>query len=156
LDNKGIDHDLLGKAGSPTTINACNGRAPFYMTSLGYAVYAESRAQGHYAIAVKGKTTLSFHDTQLKYDIIYGPGYDAMLAQYKALAGGAFLPPLWTLDSIWWKDDDHLSFPPGVTNAQENVLDTATQLQANQIPASAYWIDRPYGTGANGWGNMDF
>ena len=156
LDNRGVSKDMLGDAGDPTVINASNGRAPFYTTSLGYAIYTESQGQGHYSFAINRQTSFSFYDTQLTYDIIYGPGYDAMLAQYTGLAGGAYMPPLWALDSIWWKDDEHDSFPPGVTNAQENVLDTATQLQNYQIPAAGYWIDRPYGTGYEGWGNMDF
>jgi alpha-glucosidase (family GH31 glycosyl hydrolase) len=72
------------------------------------------------------------------------------------MAGPPVFPPLWALDSIWWRDDDHVGFHGMVMNAQENVLDDATQLQNNQIRAGSLWIDRPYGTGVSGWGNMDF
>jgi alpha-glucosidase (family GH31 glycosyl hydrolase) len=60
------------------------------------------------------------------------------------------------VDSFWWRDDDHTDFNEGVSNAQENVLQTASKLKEHRIRASAIWIDRPYGSGNRGWGNMDF
>ena len=56
------------------------------------------------------------------------------------------MPPLWAFGSMWWSDDFHRDLR-GTANAQENVLDLATQLQKLRIPASAVLIDRPYGTG---------
>src|SRR5437588_2890336 len=145
LDNRGNDQDFLS-VGEKTDLNYSDGRAPFYVTSRKYGIYAEAQAQGHYTIAVNGKTGFSFDDSQLKYDIIYGPSYYAILARYTAIAGGAYMPPTWAFDSIWWKDDDHVDLHHA-TNAQGNVLDTANQLQNYHIPASSLWIDRPYGTG---------
>ena len=41
-------------------------------------------------------------------------------------------------------------------NAQEKVIQDADRLRRLHIPAGAIWLDRPYGTGDRGWGNMDF
>jgi alpha-D-xyloside xylohydrolase len=65
------------------------------------------------------------------------------------------MPPDWALDSIWWRDDQHSDLR-GAANAQEKVIDDAEQLIRRRIPASAIWIDRPYGTGTMGFGNTDF
>ncbi len=155
LDNRGASAQMLGFQ-KKHDANFCNARAPFYMTSKKYAIYAETFAKGQYTIACLGKTSFSFEAPELKYHILYGPSYADMLKAYNDIAGPPVMPPLWAFDSIWWRDDDHTGFNEGVANAQENVLQTASKLKDNRIRASAIWIDRPYGTGNMGWGNMDF
>ena len=54
-----------------------------------------------------------------------------------------------------WRDDNHADLRD-VSNAQERVINDADRLRALHIPAGAIWLDRPYGTGQMGWGNMDF
>jgi alpha-glucosidase (family GH31 glycosyl hydrolase) len=136
------------------------GHAPFYLTTRHYGIYAETDALGTLTFAQGGYTSFSFNVPTLTYDIIYGTDYATIMAGFNSRSGGAYMPPTWAFDSIWWKDDDHASFPPGVTNAQGNVLDTANKLAQYQIRASAEWIDRPYGSscgqGDGGWGNMDW
>lgn len=155
IDNRGADRDLLG-VGDMADTNYCSARAPFYVTSKKYGIYTDSVAKGHYTIAVSGKTSFHFDSAQLKYNVIYGPSYAEIMNRFNTLAGPPVMPPLWAFDSIWWRDDHHQDFASGVTNAQGNVLDDANQLRNNQIPASAIWIDRPFGTGTYGWGNLDF
>ena len=154
LDNRGADRDFLG-LGNQRYVHHASVRAPFYLTSKKYGIYVESLAQGHYAIAQAGKTSFSFKDRQLKYDIIYGPSYAEVLNRYNALAGPAFMPPTWAFGSIWWRDDEHDDLR-GVTNAQEKLIQDADKLRALHLPAGAIWLDRPYGSGDMGWGNMDF
>ncbi len=154
IDNRGADRAFRGVRNMPA-VNLANARAPFYVTSGKYGLYVESTALGHYKIAIGGKTGFAFQDAELKYDIIYGPGYAEILDRYNALAGPPFMPPTWAFGSIWWRDDHHADLR-NVSNAQEKVIDDADQLRRLHIPASAMWLDRPYGTGARGWGNMDF
>jgi alpha-glucosidase (family GH31 glycosyl hydrolase) len=154
IDNRGVDQDFLGFRHGPD-VNYDSARAPFYMTSKKYAVYVESTAQAHYTIGKDGKTSFSFAEPQLTYDVIYGPSYADMLNRYNALSGPAFMPPLWAFNSIWWRDDNHEDLRKAA-NAQELVMDDADHLQSLRIPAGAIWLDRPFGTGTQGWGNMDF
>jgi alpha-D-xyloside xylohydrolase len=154
IDNRGADRDFLGFEGLATVVNA-NARAPFYIASAGYGVYVETDKKGHYTIARDGKTSFWFEDSSLKYDIIYGRSYADIFQRYNSIAGGSVMPPTWAFDSIWWRDDHHADLR-GVKSAQEKVIDDADQLIRRRIPASTIWIDRPYGTGTMGWGNMDF
>jgi alpha-D-xyloside xylohydrolase len=156
LDNRGADEEMLGLRHLPE-VNYPSARAPFYVTSRGYGIYAQSDGWGRYKVAVKGKTSFSFAGDRLQYSVIYGPSYLDVLRRYNDLAGGAFMPPLWAFDSIWWRDDHHRDLEEnGVKNAQELVLKDAQSLQEHRIPAGGMWIDRPYGTGDYAWGNMDF
>jgi alpha-D-xyloside xylohydrolase len=154
LDNRGADSDFLGMR-RHENINYSSARAPFYLTSRKYGLYVETVGPGHFTIAKAGKTRFIFTDNELKYNIVYGPTYASVLSRYNSLAGPAFMPPLWAFDSIWWRDDQHDDLRRA-KNAQEKVIDDADHLQALHLPASAIWLDRPYGSGEMGWGNMDF
>ena len=154
IDNRGISRSLTSFGGGAGS-NFTNARAPFFLTSRRYGIYVESAQLGSYAIAAGGKTSFTFDDSPLTYDVIYGPGYYDIFARFTAIAGGPLLLPLWALDTMWWEDDFHAD-THNAKNAQENVLDLANQLQAHKIAASSICIDRPYGTGNQGWGNSDF
>jgi len=154
IDDRGADHEFLG-LGNERYVNHSSARAPFYLTSRKYGIYVESLAQGHFSIAQAGKTTFAFRAPALTYDIFYGPTYADIFRRYNAIAGPPVIPPAWTFGSIWWRDDEHDDLRR-VTNAQEKVIDDADHLRALHIPAAAIWLDRPYGSGDQGWGSMDF
>jgi alpha-D-xyloside xylohydrolase len=154
LDNRGADHDFLGIRHQPD-VNYSSARAPFYATSRRYGIYVETTGQGHYRVAQGGKTSFNFRDTELRYDILYGPTYADIFKRYNDMAGPSVMPPLWAFSSIWWRDDEHDDLRRA-KNAQEKVLDDAERLRALHLPAGSIWLDRPFGTGEQGWGNMDF
>jgi alpha-D-xyloside xylohydrolase len=154
IDDRGADHDFRGM-GNERYVHHASARAPFYVTSRKYGMYVQSLAAGHFSVAQAGKTSFTFQDSQLKYNIIYGPRYSDVLGRYNAIAGPAFAPPLWAFGTIWWRDDEHEDLR-GVSNAQEKVIADADRLRALHIPAGAIWLDRPYGSADRGWGNMDF
>jgi alpha-D-xyloside xylohydrolase len=154
IDNRGADHDFMGIR-HQADVNYASARAPFYATSNKYGVYVETTGKGRFAVAQAGKTSFSFFDTQLKYDVIYGPSYREIFARYNKMAGPAIMPPTWAFGSIWWRDDYHADLRRA-KNAQEKVIEDADRLRALHIPAGAIWLDRPFGTGEMGWGNLDF
>jgi alpha-D-xyloside xylohydrolase len=154
IENRGADHDFIG-LGAERHVHHASARAPFYMTSRGYGIYVESLALGHFSIAQAGRTSFSFKDSHLTYDVIYGPSYSEVMNRYNAMAGPAIMPPLWAFGTIWWRDDEHEDLRD-VANAQDKVIQDADRLRALKIPAAAIWLDRPYGSGDKGWGNMDF
>ena len=154
LDNRGADQDFRG-LGNQRYVHHASARAPFYVTSRKYGIYVESLALGHYSLAQSGKTNFSFKEPQLTYDVIYGPSYAEVLNRYNTMAGPAFMPPLWAFGTIWWRDDEHEDLRDAA-NAEEKVIQDADRLRALHIPAGAIWLDRPYGSGDRGWGNLDF
>jgi alpha-D-xyloside xylohydrolase len=154
LDSRGLDRPYLG-FGRQTGSLYTSARAPFYMTSRRYGVYVRSNALGRFSVGVAGKTGFGFDGSGLRYTVIHGRDYYQLLERYTAIAGGAFMPPLWALGGVWWADDFHRDLR-NAANAQQNVIDLATQLQQRRIPAAGLLVDRPFGTGFNGWGNLDW
>jgi alpha-D-xyloside xylohydrolase len=156
IDDRGVEQEMLGLR-HMEDVNYPSARAPFYVTSRGYGLYVQSEAPGRYAVAVKGRTVVSFDDERLQYSIIYGPSYVEIFRRYNELTGGPAMPPTWAFDSIWWRDDEHADWEEnGVTSSQALAIHDADMLAKHRIRASALWLDRPYGTGRYGWGNMDF
>jgi alpha-D-xyloside xylohydrolase len=154
IDDRGAGHDFMGIR-HQQDINYSSARAPFYVTSKKYGLYVETTAKGHFTIAQAGKTSFSFFDTQLKYDIIFGPTYAEIFNRYNTIAGPSIMPPTWAFESIWWRDDYHDDLRRAA-NAQQKVIEDADKLRALHFPAGSIWLDRPYGSGEMGWGNMDF
>jgi alpha-D-xyloside xylohydrolase len=156
IDDRGVEQEMLGLR-HMEDVNYPSARAPFCVTSRGYGLYVQSEASGRYAVAVKGRTVVSFDDERLRYSLIYGPSYAEIFRRYNDLAGGPAMPPTWAFDSIWWRDDDHADWEEnGVSSSQALAIHDADMLAEHRIRASALWLDRPYGTGRRGWGNMDF
>jgi alpha-glucosidase (family GH31 glycosyl hydrolase) len=145
LDNRGEDRPMVGYGRSRGAFWA-NARAPFYVTSAGYGIWAETAALGRYAIARDGRTGFQFHGPRLTYHIIYGPTYADVMARYNRLAGPAVLPPLWAFGTVWWRNETRQA------ELQQDLAD----LVRLRIPASVFWIDRPFTSGSQGWGNMDW
>ena len=157
IDNRGASAYLLGFGDLRLKgVSWCNGRAPFYMTSRKYGIYADTTGEGFFNIAVNGKTSFDFQENNLRYYVIYGENYYKILNRYNKLAGPPVMPPLWALSSSWWNEDEHDFLNAGIKNAEENVLFTADKLSSYKIHSGLIWIDRPYGSGKRGWGNMDF
>jgi alpha-D-xyloside xylohydrolase len=154
LDNAGLEADLLG-VGRLEGVWYSSARAPFYLSSRKHGVYVRSTARGRYSVAVNGKTGFVFDGPSLQYDVIYGPSYFDVLARYTRIAGAPFMPPLWAFGSAWWSDDFQQALHH-TKNAQENVLEIVGQLAKHRIHAGSLCMDRPYGSGEMGWGNMDF
>ncbi|MDR3607990.1 MAG: glycoside hydrolase family 31 protein [Oligoflexia bacterium] len=156
IDNRGSRGPFMGTLVT-RDVNYSSARAPFFMMRSGprfYGIYVKSTALGSFSF--EKAPSFSFNGSELQYDVIFGASYADILSRYNELAGPSVMPPLWAFGTGWWRDDAHEGFHGKVANAQENVLDDADQLQRLQIPAAWLWLDRPYGTGGNGWGNFDF
>jgi alpha-glucosidase (family GH31 glycosyl hydrolase) len=145
LDNRGEDRPMCGYRDSRGAFWA-NARAPFYVTSAGYGVYAETVALGRYTIARQGRTGFRFQGPRLTYHIIYGPTYAEVMERYNRLAGPPVLPPVWAFGTVWWRNETH----------QAELRQDLADLERLRIPATVFWIDRPFTSGSRGWGNVDW
>ncbi|KAK4618764.1 Alpha-xylosidase [Fulvia fulva] len=158
LSNEGVQFPLAG-IGFIEGINWCNARAPFFMTSDGYAVYIDTLSMGYFDFSRPDIASFVFSTRSLTYYIILPAeehDYKSILKTYAGLSNTAELPPDSAYGPVFWSDDFEQDFHPGVTNAQENYFDVIDHLQALQIHASGTFADRPYGTGNMSFGNFDF
>ncbi|KAF1993805.1 glycoside hydrolase family 31 protein [Amniculicola lignicola CBS 123094] len=158
ITNKGVSFDLKGVANNPG-INWANARAPFYFSSAGYGVYADTLKMGSYDFSTPGEVQFIFNSSSLVYYIILPTSpnnFKSIIEQYTGLSARSEVPPISAYGPTFWSDDFTQDFHGNVTNAAGNILDVVDNLNEHEIRASATFADRPYGTGNRSWGNFDF
>ncbi|KAF2277471.1 uncharacterized protein EI97DRAFT_441518 [Westerdykella ornata] len=158
ITNKDVSFDLKG-VGSNVGINWVNARAPFFLTSAGYGVYADTLRMGSFDFTTPGQAQFIFNSSTLVYYIILPTqenDYKSIIEQYTPLSARSEIPPTSGLGPTFWSDDFTQDFHGSVSNAQENIYDVLNHLYDNEIRATSVFADRPYGTGNRSWGNFDF
>lgn len=159
LLNKDLMFDLKG-VGNTDGINRSNARAPFFISSQGYGVYADTLAMGSYDFKQPFHCQFVFNASNLVYYVILSEGsrtnFKSILTQYMNISSKIEMPPDSAYGPTFWSDDFKQDFHDGVSNAEENVLDVVEKLKENQIHATSIFDDRPFGTGNQSWGNFDF
>ncbi|OCL10996.1 glycoside hydrolase family 31 protein [Glonium stellatum] len=158
ISNTNVSFDLKG-LGNAEGLNWDNARAPFFLTSAGYGVYADALEMGSYDFTKEGKAQFIFNTSSLTYYVILPKSKDdfkSILEGYTGLSSRIEMPPTSGFGPTFWSDDFEQDFHAGVTNAQENYYDVVNHLYYNQIHASAMFADRPYGSGNMSFGNFDF
>jgi len=120
----------------------------FFMSSKGYGSFFDSFAKGKYFMGIEGETKI-FHETgKLDWYVFYGPeGYKIHNSYYNIIGKPKYVP-IWACGPVVWRDENK-----GGANEILRDVDKFTDMK---IPITAWWVDRPYSNGANGWSKMDF
>jgi alpha-D-xyloside xylohydrolase len=160
LHNRNVSFELKG-VGNAEGINWNNARAPFWISSDGYGVYTDTLAMGSYDFKnTPNRGQFTFNSSNLVYYIILAKGaptnIKSILSQYMELSAKIEMPPDSAYGPTFWSDDFEQDFHGSVSNAEQNYYDVVDHLYYNKIHATSMFADRPYGTGNNSFGNMDF
>ena len=154
INNANVTFDLKG-VGNNIGINWCNARAPFFLTSAGYGVYAHTLKMRSYSFEAPGDAQFIFNSSSLTYYVILpknSGGLKSVIEQYTELSARSEVPAVSGLGPTFWSDDFTLDFHGSVSNAQENIQDVVNHLYDNRIRATSIFADRPYGSGNRSWG----
>ncbi|KAL2851106.1 glycosyl hydrolases family 31-domain-containing protein [Aspergillus pseudoustus] len=135
-------------------------RAPFFISSDGYGIYADSIRDASFNFTDSSAGFL-FNSSAVTYYIIVadGPGdFKSIYREYARLSNTINLFAVSGYGPTFWTDDSTYTanWPKGVTNALEYHENLADILHTNNIHAASMFIDRPWGTGTMGWGNFDW
>ncbi|KAI9707856.1 MAG: hypothetical protein M1820_004462 [Bogoriella megaspora] len=158
LDNANVSFELKG-LGNSEGINWDNARAPFFFTTGGYGIYADTLEMGSFDFTTPGQAQYVFNTSSLVYYIILPQSkgdFKSIISQYTGLSAHIELPPDTGYGPTFWSDNFEQDFHAGVTNAQENYYDVINHLYDYHIHATSMFADRPYGTGNSSFGNFDF
>lgn len=147
LTNNGIKFDLKG-TGDSRGVNWANARAPFFFSSDGYGVYADTVDMGSYDFTKPGSAEFIFNTSSIVYHVILPetPGdMKSILTAYAELSNTVYMPPDSSYGPTFWSDDWEQDFHEGVHNSQQNYYDVIDHLYEYRIHATAMFADRPYG-----------
>ena len=135
LDKRNIDRELWIEEGFGNASPAAYKQVPFYMSSKGYGLFANTSNAVTYRVGSLDHTGLSIiaHDTDfLDFYFIYGPKMREILPRYTAITGQPGLPPLWSF-GLWM---GRITY-----NSQEQVEQVAQSLREHRIPCDVIHID---------------
>jgi alpha-D-xyloside xylohydrolase len=135
LDKRGVYRRLWLQEGFGNASPAAYKQAPFYMSSRGYGLFANTSHAIGFRIAELDHTALSVivEDTHdLDFFWIYGPNFKEILARYTRITGAPAVPPRWSF-GLWM---GRITY-----NTQEQVEGVARELRAHRIPCDVIHID---------------
>lgn len=135
IDKRGKIQRLWVQEGFSNASPATYKRTPFYMSTRGYGMYANTSNAVRCRVGDLEHTALStivddagFMDCY----IIYGPSLKEILPRYTAITGQPAVPPLWTF-GLWMA---RISY-----SRQAQVEAVAEELRAHEIPCDVIHID---------------
>lgn len=158
LTNTNVTFELLG-VGDEEGVNWSNARAPFFITTAGYGVYADTMAMGTFDFTKPTTAQFVFNTSSLTYYIILPQSqgdYKSIIETYTGPSARVEMPPDSGYGPTFWSDNFEQDFHGYVSNAQQNYYDVIDHLYYNQVHATSMFADRPYGTGNSSFGNFDF
>ncbi len=136
--------------------------APFYLSSRGYALFV----RGYWP----GKIDFCVDDPQLVRVEFEGPSFEAKIYTSKdpatlvrahALdAGPPILPPKWMYSPWRWRDEHterstYYDGTPVTGPFNSEFMEDVLLMKAYGIPNGVYWIDRPWGSGPQGYDDFE-
>lgn len=136
--------------------------APFYLSSRGYAVFAQTDWPGKYDFCVSdpARVKIEFEGSSLALKF-YTADTPAELVKAHALdAGPPFLPPKWMFTPWRWRDEHthratYYDGTPVTGPFNSEMMEDMLMMKAYGIPCGVYWIDRPWGPGRLGYDDFE-
>jgi alpha-D-xyloside xylohydrolase len=136
--------------------------APFYLSSRGYSIFAQTDWPGVYDFckADRRRVGIQFEGPSLTLKIYTAVEPAALVKQHALDAGPPFLPPKWVFAPWRWRDEHtqrvaYFDGTPVTGPFNSETMEDLLMMKAFGIPCGVYWIDRPWGKGQP-WGYDDF
>ncbi|MCU0493214.1 MAG: DUF4968 domain-containing protein [Chloroflexaceae bacterium] len=144
LDKRGTPQRLWLQEGFGNASPASYKQTPFYLSTRGYGLFANTSNAVGYHVGSLEHTALSLTVDDANFLDLYlfaGPNLADILPRYTALTGAPAVPPLWSF-GLWM---GRISY-----NSQEEVEEVAAELRQQQVPCDVIhidteWFDIPYG-----------
>jgi alpha-glucosidase (family GH31 glycosyl hydrolase) len=132
--------------------------APYYLSSRGYALFVKGNWPGYldFCNTETNRVKIEFEGPRFETRI-YTATTPAELVQAHALdAGPPFLPPKWMYQPWRWRDENtqrskYYDGTPVTGPFNSEFMEDVLLMKAYGISNGIYWVDRPWGPGANGY-----
>lgn len=136
--------------------------APFYISSGNYAIFVHGTWPGviDFCKEKKDFVQILFEGTELSFSLMMDKSPAALVKRHALLTGPTFLPPKWAFGPWRWRDEhfnNEKYYDGSKVNAPYNsqIVEEILLMQAYDIPCTAYWIDRPWGPGVDGYDDFE-
>ena len=136
--------------------------APFYLSSVGYAVAVQGNWPGRFDFCASDTQRVKIEFEGPSFELkIYTARTAAELVKAHTLdAGPPFLPPKWMFGTWRWRDEhtqrkNYYDGTPVTGPFNSEFMEDVLLMKAYGIPLSVYWVDRPWGPGRLGYDDFE-
>lgn len=137
--------------------------APFFLSSAGYGFFALDTWPGIIDFCSTNQETVSiaFEGPAFNFKIYTANNPMDIVREHALETGPSFMPPGWVFGPWRWRDE-HSNNPvyydgtPKKAPYNTDIVEDILMMHAFDIPLTAYWIDRPWATGPNGFDDYEW
>jgi alpha-D-xyloside xylohydrolase len=131
---------------------------PFYLSSGNYGFCIQGTWPGVFDFCKSHPSVvqISSEDPQMEFKLYFASLPKQIIQQHTLETGPSIIAPRWAFGPWRWRDEHHnnkVYFDGSAVKAPYNsdIIEDVLMMQAYDIPCTAYWIDRPWGTGNFGY-----
>lgn len=135
--------------------------APFYLSSNNYGFFVNETWPGmlDFCKTHNDIVGISFEGPEMSFKFYLGSPMQ-IVQQHAIETGPSFIAPRWAFGPWRWRDEHRNNktyYDGSEVNAPYNsdIVEEILMMQAYDIPCTAYWIDRPWGTGPFGYDDFE-
>src|SRR5437867_291833 len=136
--------------------------APFYLSSRGYALFAEGAWPGVFDFAAtrSDRVLVEFEGPSFELKVYTARDPAALVRAHAMETGPPVLPPKWMYSPWRWRDEHtqraaYYDGAPVTGPFNSEVMEDVLMMRAFGIPNGIYWIDRPWGPGQIGYDDFE-
>ena len=137
--------------------------APFYLSSRNYGFFAEGTWPGviDFCKTIPDIVNISFEGPEFNFRIYMADNPMDIVRKHALETGPSFMPPGWAFGPWRWRDEEFNNpvYYDGTKKGapyNTDIVEDVLMMNAFDIPFTAYWIDRPWATGDNGFDDYEW
>lgn len=142
-----ITVDIEGRAKNIQE-NYASAYSHFYISSLGYGAFFDTFARGRYGFGINGKNKTHLDTGRLDWYLFFGDNGAEIHKAYFKVVGQPKKLPAWAVGPVGWRDQNN--------GGAAEIMADIENMNKLRIPFTAWFVDRPYSDGEQGWSKMNF
>jgi alpha-D-xyloside xylohydrolase len=137
--------------------------APFYISSCNYGFFVLGTWPGiiDFCSSSPDAVKISFEGPEFNFKIYTADNPLDIVRKHALETGPSFMPPVWAFGPWRWRDEhsDNAVYYDGTPKTapyNTDIVEDVLMMDAYDIPLTAYWIDRPWAKGYNGFNDYEW
>lgn len=136
--------------------------APFYISSGNYAFFVHGTWPGviDFCKEEKDYVKILFEGPELSFTLMIDKNPAELVKRHTLVTGPPFIPPRWAFGPWRWRDEhfnNKIYYDGTDVSAPYNsqIVEEILLMKAYDIPCTAYWVDRPWAKGVDGFDDYE-
>jgi len=137
--------------------------APFYISSRNYGFFVFGTWPGviDFCSTIPDAVKITFEGPEFSFKIYTADNPMDIVRKHALETGPSIMPPAWAFGPWRWRDEhfNKAVYYDGTTRRapyNTDIVEDVLMMKAFDIPLTAYWIDRPWATGYNGFDDYEW